>query len=135
MEVTITDPATIGRMMAGLKAPAAPVRKFSDAVGNAVSPERKKLLDEIADLMVPENMSGVDDEQLAAFRDALKAASMTGGNVGMSETAKVRVFSEQPRNVAALRAAGKTPGQFVRDFEAARAKRPGLTAKDYGVGA
>lgn len=125
MEVTITDPATIARMMSGLKA--APVRKFAEPGGTAVSPARQKMLDELGDLLTPENLGMVSDEALAAFRDELKAASMSGGNANLSEAAKVRLFAE--RNADMLRLSGKSVSKFCEDFAVAQKK--GYKARDY----
>lgn len=58
------------------------------------------------------------------------------GHTGMTEdqeVATVERFSEQAEFSVALKAAGKTPEQYVTAFKEAKKKNPQLTARQYGV--
>lgn len=50
-----------------------------------------------------------------------------------AEEAKVRRYADNQAFAATLRAAGKTPEQFVERFKELRKKQPALTARKYGV--
>lgn len=56
-----------------------------------------------------------------------------GGKGGDDEINKVQRYSEDTAFSQVLRAAGRTPGQYVEGFKQAKAKKPDLTAASYGV--
>ncbi len=67
------------------------------------------------------------------FRQGARGTTPAGSDSVDDEVATVERFSESNDFGAALRAAGKTPDQYVEAFKEARKKKPTLTAKQYGV--
>lgn len=78
-------------------------------------------------------------EEIDAYPCVLKFAEQVktgkGGAAGSAdaEVQKVQAFSESAEFTPVLRASGKSSQQYVAEFKAAQAKKPELTARQYGV--
>jgi len=91
-----------------------------------------EILDQLDDdcLQALAGAFGVDGEQ----EEEVPAPGTKDAKAFAEETAKVQRFAESNKDFAhALKAAGRTPADYVGAFKSARRKNPRLTAAQYGV--
>ncbi len=67
------------------------------------------------------------------FAEKFRQPVRTGEDRRDDELRKVQKFSESAQFSSALKAVGKTPAEYVANYEKARQEKPALTAEQYGV--